>query len=58
MVYNTQNYCFFLNFSIVRYSREYKHDVSETGYFSILRCNGEKTPTQFGLLEKAILNHQ
>jgi hypothetical protein len=32
----TEVLCFW-NFSIVRYSKEYKHDVSETGSVSVLR---------------------
>jgi hypothetical protein len=34
-----------------------KHDVSETGSVSVLRWEGEKTPTQLGPLERANLNH-
>jgi hypothetical protein len=51
-------YCmYFWTFSIVRYSREQKHDVSETASVSVLRWSGEKTPTQLGPLERANLNH-
>jgi hypothetical protein len=34
-----------------------KHDVSETGSLSVLRWEGEKTPTQLGPLERANLKH-
>jgi hypothetical protein len=47
----------FWTFSIVRYSRKHKHDVSEIGSVSVLRWKGEKTPTQLGPLERANLNH-
>jgi hypothetical protein len=30
-----------------------KHDVSETGSVSVLRCGGEKSPTQLGPLDRA-----
>jgi hypothetical protein len=34
-----------------------KHDVSETGSVSVLRCGGGETPTQLGPLDRAYLNH-
>jgi hypothetical protein len=33
-----------------------KHDISETGSVSVLRCGG-KTPTHLGPFERANLNH-
>jgi hypothetical protein len=35
-----------------------RHDVSETGFVSVLRWRGGwETPTQLGILERALLNH-
>jgi hypothetical protein len=57
MVYNTQNYCFFFTFPIVRYSREQK--TRRFGNWNCFRpqVKAEKTPTQLGSLERANLNH-
>jgi hypothetical protein len=57
MAYNTQVYCIFggtIPSSGILETRKY--DVSETGSVSILRWEGEKTPTQLGPLERANLN--
>jgi hypothetical protein len=56
MVYNTQGYWGFLTFPSSSILETRNHDVSETGSVSVLRWKGgEKTPTQLGALERAIL---
>jgi hypothetical protein len=56
MVYHTQNYWVFGLFPSYGILGNRKHDVSETGSVSVLRCEG-KTRTQLGPLDKANLNH-
>jgi hypothetical protein len=56
MVYNTQNYRVFGLFPSSGILGTRKHDVSETGSVSVLRC-GRKTPTQMGPLDRANFNH-
>jgi hypothetical protein len=57
IVYNTQVYWFFWTFPSSGILETRKHEVSETGSVSVLRWEGEKTPTQLGPLERANLNH-
>jgi hypothetical protein len=58
MVFNTQDYCFFFwTFPSSGILETWKQDVSETGSVSVLRWEGEKTPTQLDHLERANLNH-
>jgi hypothetical protein len=57
MVYHTQNYWFFGLFPTSGILRSIKHDVSETGSVSVLRC-GRKTPTQLCPLDRANLQVQ
>jgi hypothetical protein len=52
MVYHTQNYWVFELFSSSGILETRKHNVSETGSVSVLRCGG-KTPTQLGPLDRA-----
>jgi hypothetical protein len=51
MVYHTQNYWVFGLFPSSGILGPRKHDVSETGSVSVLRCGG-KMPTQLGPLER------
>jgi hypothetical protein len=55
MVYHTQNYWFFGLFPSPGILETRKHDVSETGSVSVLRCGGDIS--QFGPLDKANLNY-
>jgi hypothetical protein len=53
MVYHTQNYWVFGLFPSSGILRIRKHDISETGSVSVLRCGGgRKTPTQLGPLDR------
>jgi hypothetical protein len=56
MVYNTQNYRVFGLLPSPCILENRKHDVSETGFVSVLRWREEKTPTQLGPLKRANLN--
>jgi hypothetical protein len=56
MVYNTQNSWVFGRLPSSGTIENRKHNVSETGSVSIFR-RGVKTPTRFGPLERADLNH-
>jgi hypothetical protein len=49
----------FWTLSIVWYGEDKKknHNVSETGFVSVLRWMGQDKPTQLGPLERASLNH-
>jgi hypothetical protein len=53
----TQDYWVFLTFPSSGILETRKHDVSETGCFRPQVKGGNKTPTQLGPLETAILNH-
>jgi hypothetical protein len=55
MVSDTQNYWVFGLFPSYDILENRKHEVSETGSVSIFRLRGEKTPTQLGLLERAVI---
>jgi hypothetical protein len=57
MVYNTQNYWVFGLFPSSNVLGTRKHDLSETGSVSVLRCGGRKTSTLLGPLDRANLNH-
>jgi hypothetical protein len=57
MVYNTQIYWVFGLFPSSGILETGKHDVSETGCVSVLRCGGEDTYSQLGPLDRANLNH-
>jgi hypothetical protein len=57
MLYNTLNYWVFGLFPSSGILGTRKHDISETGSVSILRCGGGKTPTQLGPLDRANLNY-
>jgi hypothetical protein len=49
----------FWTLSIVLYVEDKKsHNVSETGFVSLLRWIGQDKPTQLGPLERASLNHK
>jgi hypothetical protein len=56
MVYHTQSYWVFGLFPSYGIQGTRKHDVSEIGSVSFLRCGG-KTPTQLSPLDIAQLNH-
>jgi hypothetical protein len=56
MVYNTQNYWVFGLRPSSGILKIREHSVPETGYVFVLRWRGE-TPTLFGPLERADLNH-
>jgi hypothetical protein len=56
MVYKTENYRGFGPFASSGILETRKHDVSKTGYISVLIVGG-KTPTQLGPLEGANVNH-
>jgi hypothetical protein len=56
MVYKTQNYLVFGLCSLSGILETRRHNVSETGYVSVLRL-GRKTPTLLGPLKRANLKH-
>jgi hypothetical protein len=56
MVYHNQNYWDFGLSPSSGILGNRKHDVSETGSVSVLRCGGGETSTQLGPLDKANLN--
>jgi hypothetical protein len=56
MVYTARNYWVFGLCPSSGILETRKHDVSEAGYVSFLRC-GRKTPTQLGPLDRANLSH-